>query len=204
MRDRSTARAVFPLGISRWSSGNALTQKAGRMCPARGLLEWVLDLPDNPGRSDRAFLNLLDGPTLRDQIEHADPRRDVVLVCDLLGADQEWNVYLPCRDEGTHGDTIGPHQDHQTGYPAPGLPHPPVQVANQLSRFIAERPDEKDDGLVPATDLEPVNDSQPVFQRQCRRFHPGRQRRPGGSRSRTGWHRRLGLGSFGRLGCPWY
>src|SRR3989442_6557667 len=161
--------------------GTPLTQKAGRMRPALGLLEWVLDLPDDPGRSDRALLNLLDGPTLGDQIEHADPRGDVVLVSDLLSADQEWNVYLPGRDEGTHGDTIGPHQDHQTGYPAPGLPYPPVQVANQLSRFIVERPDKQDDGLMPATDLKPVNDPQPVFQRHCRRFRPSRQRRPGGS-----------------------
>jgi len=29
MRDRSTARAVFPLGMSRRSSGNALTQRPG-------------------------------------------------------------------------------------------------------------------------------------------------------------------------------
>src|SRR2546428_6775486 len=101
MRDRSTARAVFPLVMSRWSSGNALTQKAGRMRPAFGLLEWVLDLPDDPGRSDRALLNLLDGPTLRDQIEHVDPRGDVVLVSDLLSADQHWNVCLQALADGT-------------------------------------------------------------------------------------------------------
>jgi len=64
MRDRSTIRAVFPLGMSDWSSRNALIQKAGRVRPALGLLEWVLDLPDDPGRSDRALLDLLDGPTL--------------------------------------------------------------------------------------------------------------------------------------------